>query len=157
MFGLMFSELSGIFHLKFVYKNKTIFFPIVTLLGAILNASLNFLLIPRFDILGAAFATVLANLILLFLCYFISQKLHFSRYGIGRNFFVFIFTVSLMYLIQNIISTSITAMLLKCGIVILYGIILYKYLIHTNTRFVGLKDAVIETVKTKFSQKQIAR
>ena len=157
MFGFLFSEISGIFHLKFIYKNKTIFFPVVIFLGAILNASLNFFLIPRYNMLGAAFATVLANLTLLFVCYFISQKLHSSRYGIVKNFFALILIASLVLLIQNFLLASTATVFLKCGIILFYGVILYIYLIRTNRRFVGLKAAVIETLRARLWQKQIAR
>ncbi len=152
VFAYMFSEITGIFHVKFIYKNKSILFPVTIFLGAFLNASLNYYLIPKFDILGAAFATVLANLVLLFVCYFISQKLHFSKYDMMKNFATLIGIVLFIILIQNVLSYSILMIFIKFGLITCYGVILYKYLLHTNRRFQEMKDSLLTIVKRRFIQ-----
>jgi len=151
MFAYMFSELTGIFNLKFVYKNKTIFFPIIMFLGAFFNASLNYFLIPKFNILGAAFATVLANLLILFISYLISQRLHFSRYDLRKNLSVLALIGFFVFLIQNLLHNSIAGALLKFGIIAFYGTILYRYLLRVNRRFGEIRGIIIKKVKTKFT------
>lgn len=150
IFGIMFAELSGILHLKFIYKNKTMLFPFITFLGAFLNLSLNYYLIPKFEIVGAAFAAALANLGVLFVCYFISQRLHFSRYDMKKNISLLVVTVFIIFLIQNMLLTSRIAILLKSVIILFFGFILYKYILCTNERFRGLRYASINTLKIKY-------
>lgn len=151
MLAYMFSELTGIFNLKYVYKNKTGFFPIVIFLGAFLNTVLNYYLIPRFDIVGAAFATASANLIVLFVSYFISQRLHISQYDMKKNFCVLILIVFLIFLIQHLLPHLMIMVGLKFGIIVFYSIILYKYLMHTNRRFKGVRDTLMGIIKLKFA------
>lgn len=148
MFAYMFSELSGILQLKFVYKNKTIFFPVTIFLGALTNVILNYFLIPRFNILGAGFASALANLIVLFITYFISQRLHCSRYNMIKNFTALILVTFFMFIIQNFFRYSLTLVIFKCSFIIFYGIILYKCYLYTNRRFVELRNVLINIVKT---------
>lgn len=150
IFGIMFAELSGILHLKFIYKNKTGLFPLITFIGAFLNVSLNYYLIPKFEIVGAAFAAVLANLGVLFVCYFISQRLHFSRYNMKKNISLLIVTVFIIFLIQNVLPSSRIAILLKSAIIFFFGFILYKYILCANARFMGLRDALINAAKIKY-------
>jgi len=152
MVAFLFSEIIGIFHVKFIYKNKTIFFPLTVFLGAFLNASLNYYLIPKFDILGAAFATVLANLTLLFVCYFISQRLHFSIYDLRKNFTILIAVASFVVLIHNSLSHSIPMVFAKFGIIACYGFVLYRYLLYSNKRFMGLRDALLMTAKLRLKK-----
>lgn len=148
--GYMFSELTGIFQLKFIYKNKTIFFPLVTFLGAFLNASLNYYLIPRFYILGAAAATVLSQLLILFICYYISQRLHYSNYNMMKNFTLLSLCAVLILLTQNMFSSSIVAIFIKFTILTFSGALLYGYALHTNVKFRGLRDTLIKTMKEKY-------
>ncbi|EGT4382313.1 hypothetical protein AUM41_04330 [Cronobacter malonaticus] len=56
------------------YKKKTILVSIGTLLAVTINISLNYLLIPKYGIHGAAWATVVAYLMLAFFHYLIATK-----------------------------------------------------------------------------------
>ncbi|ELY6281107.1 polysaccharide biosynthesis protein, partial [Cronobacter turicensis] len=57
------------------YKKKTILVSIGTLLAVTINISLNYLLIPKYGIHGAAWATVVAYLMLAFFHYLIATKM----------------------------------------------------------------------------------
>lgn len=148
MLGYMCSEMSGIFQLKAIYRNKTIFFGLITFLGAILNALLNYALIPKYGIVGAASSTALANLIILFVWYAISQKLHFSKYHMVKNFSVFVLVATVIFLIQYLLPHSSLMIFLKCALIICYGIILFKHSLHTNKRFSELKDIFVEKLNS---------
>lgn len=152
MLGYMCSELSGIFHLKVVYRNKSIFFTLFAFLGAFLNVSLNYVLIPRYGIVGAACATALANLIILFIWYVVSQKLHFTRYHMLKNFSVFILVTALIFLIQYLFPHSALMVSLKCVFIVCYAIILIKYLLRTNKRFLELKQLFAKRVSMFLSR-----
>lgn len=149
MFGYMFAELTGIFQLKFVYRNKTILFPVVTFIGALVNILLNYFLIPVFGIMGAALATFFTNLGMLMICYLLSQRLHTTRYDMIRNFSMFIIVFILIGAIQSLSRISAAGLLIKLFISISYAVLLYRHLIISNKRFGGLVDTFIDSVKER--------
>jgi len=57
-------------------KRKTVFCAVVLLSGAVINLALNYLLIPPYGMIGAAFATLLSFLIMCALNYHISTRLY---------------------------------------------------------------------------------
>jgi O-antigen/teichoic acid export membrane protein len=70
--GMYFNFMAGI-----QIEKKTQFLPIVTGAGALTNIAVNFLLIPTYGFLGAAYATLISYLIMAVGIYFIAQ--HFYR------------------------------------------------------------------------------
>ena len=146
MTGIMLSELNGILQLKLVYKNKTIFFPVIMFFGAFLNVTLNFFLIPRFGIMGAALATVLANLALVFVVFFVSQRIHFSHYNMLGNFAFGIPVLSAVFLIQAFLPHTMTMALLKLAFIAVYGMVLFRYFMRTNARFKELTGMIVNNI-----------
>jgi len=73
-------------------KEKTLIIPLITCVGAIVNVSANFLLIPRFGLTGAAVATLLSYLTITIILYPISQRLFQIHYEWARIFKLFIAT-----------------------------------------------------------------
>ncbi|MFH0920080.1 MAG: oligosaccharide flippase family protein [Fibrobacterota bacterium] len=65
-------------------KEKTIYIPFITFVGAFLNVSVNFIAIPRFGIMGAALTTLLSYAAIAALLYPISMRLFYIRYEWGR-------------------------------------------------------------------------
>ena len=157
MFGYFFSELTGIFGLKMVYKNKTVFFTFVTFLGALLSALLNYALIPRFGIIGAASATVLTNLTILMIAYMISQSLHVSAYHLRRNILTLLIVAFLVYLVVFHLPYTIPMFFLKGILLIGYGILLYLYIIKTNRIAQGLIENVFHRLQAKFDPRALDR
>lgn len=95
----------------------------VTLAGAIINVILNSILIPRYSLNGAAFATVITYLLILFLLFRFTQKLTpvkplnlkllFSFIGAGISSFLMYFIISQpqIYNLNVLFSISIGATL----------------------------------------------
>jgi O-antigen/teichoic acid export membrane protein len=65
-------------------EKKTQFLPIVTGAGALTNVAANFLLIPTYGFLGAAYATLMSYLIMAVGIYFISQHFYRIKYEYGK-------------------------------------------------------------------------
>ena len=65
-------------------KKKTGYLPFITGAGAIVNVALNFLLIPRFGMIGAAWATVAAYGTMATGLYWVSRGLYPVKYEWGR-------------------------------------------------------------------------
>ena len=149
--GRMLSQVGSLFRLKFIHKNRTIWIPTAMIVGVLLNVSLNYFLIPRFGIVGAASATVLANLGVLLVCYFISQRLHFTRYDLRKNFSVLIAVLLLIFGIQKMQLNLMAGIPLKLAAIIAYAAILYKYFMRTNKRTREMRDLVLVTLKEKIT------
>jgi len=73
--GLYVNFLAGI-----QIEKKTKFMPLVTGIGAVVNVTANFVLIPIWGMLGAAYATLLSLLVMTILIFFISQKYYRIHY-----------------------------------------------------------------------------
>ncbi|MDI6766939.1 MAG: polysaccharide biosynthesis C-terminal domain-containing protein [Bacteroidota bacterium] len=67
-------------------EKKTKYSPLVTGIGAAVNVAANFLLIPPFGMLGAAWATFLAYFIMALTMYFVVQRIYPVRYEFSRLF-----------------------------------------------------------------------
>jgi len=79
MMGLYLVFLPGIF-----LKKKTKFVPLFTGVGAVTNILLNCLLIPRWGMMGAAWATLFGYLAMVLALYMTVQRFYPVRYQLGR-------------------------------------------------------------------------
>jgi len=66
------------------YRKKTWKIALITLASAVTNCLLNWLLIPRYGMMGAAYATLLSYLLLLILAYIEGNRLYRIDYEYGR-------------------------------------------------------------------------
>jgi len=78
-YGLYIHFIVGIY-----LKKKTFYLPIATGAGAVVCVLMNFLLVPRFDIMGAAWATFLAYFVMAAVLYIVNQHLYPIRYELTR-------------------------------------------------------------------------
>ncbi len=72
----VFQGMGYYFQSGILIEKKTVYLGLMGLLGGGANILLNFLLIPRYAAMGAAWATVLSFLLMAVLAYVFSQKLH---------------------------------------------------------------------------------
>lgn len=120
MIGYFFSLLMGFYSIAPYKSNKTIHFLISDLIAVILNLALNFILIPKIGIKGAALSTMLAfGGGCVYLLYY-SRKIIKVKYELGKIILIF-FLISMAYLsfevFKNIYSfISIICVLLVVGI-----------------------------------------
>jgi O-antigen/teichoic acid export membrane protein len=56
----------------------------VAIFSAAVNLGLNFLLIPKYHVLGAAISTMLTNATIMLVCLAVGQRIYFVRYEYGR-------------------------------------------------------------------------
>jgi O-antigen/teichoic acid export membrane protein len=70
-------------------REKTIYLPIATAAGAVINFGLNFLAIPALGILGAALSTIAAYVAMVAVLYFVSKRVYRVDYEFGRIGVVF--------------------------------------------------------------------
>ena len=119
--ALFFIPVRGIYQEK-----KTGFLPIIILIALIINIVLNFILIPKFQMLGAAVATVIASFVMLSICFIVSQKVYYIAYQYNRLFKVLAVCV-LCYILSLFVNgySLILSISLKTLIIALFPVILY--------------------------------
>lgn len=145
--------LSNVFGLQFLIPaKKDKFFTISVLCGAIVNLTLNLILIPRIYSYGAAIATVVGELVVTMLCLIFSSKnIKFTKvflpswkyYIAGGIMFIS------CYFLKNILFSSIINTFFIVGVgVIIYGILL---IIMRDSYIIN----AIKFFKNKFLKKNI--
>ncbi len=77
-------------------KKKTKFMVIFTGLAALVNVASNFYLMPHFGIMGAAFATLLAYLVMAASIFMANQKIYYIPYEYGRILFILVFLTGVL-------------------------------------------------------------
>jgi len=83
--GLYINMMPGIY-----FKKKTKYLPYITGAAAIANVIFNFLLIPKFNMIGAAVSTLISYVIMAVSLYFVSQKFYKINYEISKILFLII-------------------------------------------------------------------
>ena len=98
--GLYMNFIAGIY-----IEEKTQYFPLITGLGAFVNVLVNFTLIPRIGIMGAAWATLASYVVMAGGLFIVSQKFYRIDYEykkIAKVFaLIFISGIAYYYLISN--------------------------------------------------------
>ncbi|MGA8264570.1 MAG: oligosaccharide flippase family protein [Ignavibacteriaceae bacterium] len=99
LFGYLFNGLYVIFTAGIFIKEKSIYIPFITGLGAAVNIIVNFALIPSFGMMGAALATLAAYLAMALSLYFVTQKIYKIHYEYKKMFkvFSFILLIGVLY------------------------------------------------------------
>ncbi|MBI5789095.1 MAG: flippase [Candidatus Schekmanbacteria bacterium] len=107
-------------------KSKTSYFSTAVGIAALLNVGLNFLWIPSFGMMGAAYATLLAYIFQFIMIVVLSMKLYPVRYEFGR--IIKLIAISLaLYLagvLINIEAISV-AIAYKCMLILLFPVLLW--------------------------------
>ena len=85
----------------FVLENLQILITINTAIGVFVNIVLNYILIPRFGIEGAAWATIISYAITNYLILFFLQKTRMNFYNLSKSL-LFLDKKSFKYLLQNL-------------------------------------------------------
>lgn len=84
-------------------RKKTQYMIIFTGLAALVNIGSNFYLMPHFGIMGAAFATLLAYLVMAVSIFIANQKIYYIPYEYGRVLFILMYlalVLGLYYILQ---------------------------------------------------------
>jgi O-antigen/teichoic acid export membrane protein len=90
LFGYLFNGLYVIFTAGIYIEDKSMYIPLITGIGAAVNIGVNFLLIPVWGIMGAAFATLAAYLAMAIGLYAVTQRFYKIEYEIAKLSKIFI-------------------------------------------------------------------
>lgn len=89
LLGYVFYGINQVLIPGFYFEKKTKYMAIITIIAAIVNVTLNYILIPIFGIMGPGFAMIAGNMALVAMTFFTSQKLFNVYYEYKRIFLLF--------------------------------------------------------------------
>jgi O-antigen/teichoic acid export membrane protein len=98
----------------------------VSSIAAVVNIVLNYLLIPRFGMYGAAWATVAGFLVIAAASYYCSQRVLPLRLGVGRVVKALVVAVG-MYVLANEVKAAslVIAVLVKLALLVAFGVLIW--------------------------------
>jgi O-antigen/teichoic acid export membrane protein len=128
-----------------IINKKTRIIGTNVVISSVLNILLNILLIPRWDIIGAASATLITQFIYWWLCYYFSQREYFIPFEKRK--------VAVMFICGDILSFAgllvnglplITRLIIKTGCVVSFPFILYLFKFYEPVELQAVKGFVIK-------------
>ena len=134
--GCYFVFEAGVFLAK-----KTKYVPVVIGMAAIVKFGLNYLLIPRYGMMGAATATLISFAIMPVAMFFISKKFYPISYEFGRVAKIFVVAVPIYIggiLIKN--NSLVIEVLLRMTILAIYPILLYFFKFYKPQELTKVKE-----------------
>lgn len=151
--------LNGMYYMvvnQILFLKKTKYLATATFLGALVNIGLNFLLIPEYEMIGAAAATAITYLFTFIGVFLISNRLFPIKYEycrISKILFVGIavYTISLFLPERGILCD----IALKCLVIFVYPAGLLLIHVFTGEEITQAKKYTIEIMKGHFKKRSI--
>ena len=120
LLGYLFFGINQVLLPGFYFEKKTKYLAVITIIAAVVNVSLNYLLIPIFGIMGPGFAMIAGNVALVAMTFATSQKLFKVHYEYKRIFLLFAIFLTAGFSI-NFLQPHV---LIKIAIVVILPLIL---------------------------------
>lgn len=111
------------------YHKKTKLIPLLTCAGATLNILLNFLLIPRFGAIAAAWTTMVSNSFIFFIFFLVSRKYQKINYPLWKYGMVVLAVIISALMLGCLDTISLRALMAKIVVVMIYLIMIYQVFI----------------------------
>jgi len=96
--GFVANSIYRVFVIPLFYSKNTAYLLLMSVTGAVLNVTLNFLFIPRFLAIGAAWAALGATIVRMVLTYFYSQKKIYLPWGVRFFSPLFFSAIATLYI-----------------------------------------------------------
>ena len=125
-FGICFKGMATVVKMGMQFSKKTKYIALSVFSAAVMNILLNLLLIPRYSYLGAAIATLLSFIFMLFFSFYMSNKYFKIQYEWNKVLKIIITTI-LLYIISMNLTFNLSAgsIVIRFSILLLYPFILY--------------------------------
>ena len=129
-----------IFSAGIYIEEKSIYVPIITGMGALVNVVVNFVLIPVLNIAGAALATLASYFIMAAGYYYVTQKFYKVKYELKRigHIFLSVFIIGILY--YFLYSAGYMALQYKFLLLVLFSMYIY---------FVAVDRKEIKLIRTR--------
>ena len=139
LLGYMFNGLYVVFTAGIYIEEKSLYVPIVTGIGALLNVAVNFLLIPPFGIMGAALATLAGYIVMALGLFIVTQRFYKIDYELNRVLSIFVMIIiagSIYYWLLSIEELNVFYKL----IILIFFFILSSMIVFNKNELVILKN-----------------
>jgi O-antigen/teichoic acid export membrane protein len=138
----------SIFSAGIYIEEKSIYVPIITGTGALVNVLVNFLLIPVLNITGAAIATLASYIVMAIGYYYVTQKFYNVKYELKRIAHIFVAVIFVGIIYYYLLSNGNFFFLYKFLLLILFS--LYIYFVAVNRdEIILIKKKFIESRRKK--------
>lgn len=101
------SQISGLFNFMVYQNKKTVQVAVATILSAIVNIGLNFILIPRFGFAFGTLSSIIANGINLFFIFFLAKRNFYIKVNWSVPILLLIAAICLFYFSHQLLSLAI--------------------------------------------------
>lgn len=147
-FSYVLAGARSVVNLGMFLQNRTKDLAISTTIGLALNIGLNIILIPKFGMMGAAYATLISHLFLYLISYYLSQKVYPIPYENLKLFKVLI-VVGLLFCISFLLGplNILLRSLVKISLLILFPFIIYAFNFYEAAELAYIKAYVRKLTK----------
>lgn len=122
---------------------KTKYLPFIVGTAALFNLGLNFILIPRYGMMGAATVTFFSYLLMVTITYYLAQRLYFIKYEIRKMFLLFAVATALYFATLPFDSLAFwSRILMKGAIWMLYPFILFLFHFYEPVELARIKGSI---------------
>ncbi|HEX2868933.1 MAG TPA: polysaccharide biosynthesis C-terminal domain-containing protein [Ignavibacteriales bacterium] len=145
LLGYLFNGIYVNFTAGIFIEEKTKYLPYITGLGALINVGVNYLLIPRFGIMGAASATLASYVVMAIALFLVSQKFYKIDYEYGK-----LLRIMLSVLIPALVYylVPINTLIFKFGVLLLYIVLLFSLRIINKKEVKALRRSFLPQRRT---------
>jgi O-antigen/teichoic acid export membrane protein len=132
LLGYFFNGLYVVFSAGIYIEEKSIFAPIVTGLGALVNVVVNLALIPSLNIIGAALATLASYLVMSGGYYIVTQKYYHIHYEYSKIIKMFSAMFAIGLVLYSFLMDAENRILIK--LLLLIGYVIFVFLFVLDKR-----------------------
>jgi O-antigen/teichoic acid export membrane protein len=139
--SMIFMCSDNVFQVGLLVKGKSGYLPVTRGLAAVANVALNFFLIPRYGMLGAAWATAISFFVCAVVILYIAQKIYYINFEFIRLLKLTLAAIIVFQLSSFVSSDNLwLTIVIKFGILCLFPIFLYVFKFLNTEETVFLKD-----------------
>ena len=142
--AFFFSQGSGIFNLMIYQEKKTLQIMYITVSGGLFNIGGNFLLIPRFGYLGAAYSTLATFFFLALVSFWYARRCYFVPLDWVKNVPAFIALTGICYAVNYLVPYSM--------IVLAFKILVFLLVLVYFDRELKLYDYLLKRIRPVIRQ-----
>jgi len=132
LLGYLFNGMYVVFNAGIFIKDKSIYVPLMTGIGAVVNIGVNFLLIPVWGMMGAAIATFAAYLSMAAGIYIVTQKFYKIEYELGKIVKIFAAIIITGVIYYALMLNGSLIFIYKIALLVLFCAIIYFFVIDKN-------------------------
>jgi len=122
LYGIYINLMAGIY-----IEKKTKYLPLITGVAAFINIICNFLLIPSFDLMGAAIATLISYFVMMAGIYYYSQKYYKINYEVKKILIILITAVAAYTIFLLFFKFVFVNILIKILLVVFFIILIFAF------------------------------